>query len=235
MKKLIKSELKSEEMKSLVRRIIIRFMPVPVIIGAITLLPAGTFNYWQVYVLVGFLVVPMLFVLFYFLKHDPQFLERRIKTKEKEKTQRFIQATFTLLFLSAFIISGFDRRFGWSQIPVSMIILANCISLLGYVFVFFVFRENSYASRVVEVENNQKVISTGVYSFVRHPMYVGVIIMWLPIPIALGSYWALIPIATIPVALVIRILNEESVLKKDLPGYEEYCQKTKYRLIPFVW
>ena len=116
-----------------------------------------------------------------------------------------------------------------------MIILANCISLLGYVFVFFVFRENSYASRVVEVENNQKVISTGVYSFVRHPMYVGVIIMWLPVPIALGSYWALIPIATIPVALVIRILNEESVLKKDLPGYEEYCQKTKYRLIPFVW
>ena len=230
-----KSELSKQDMKSLIKKIIIRFSLLPIILGLIILVPAGTFNYWQFYVYIAVLVIPMTYVLFYFLKNDPQFLERRAKTKEKEKTQRIIQITFSLFFLSAFIISGFDRRFGWSNIPLSIILLANFVSLFGYLIVFIVFKQNSYASRVVEVDNSQKVISTGIYSIVRHPMYVGVIIMWIPIPIALGSYWGLIPIATIPFALVLRILNEESVLIRELPGYKEYCQKTKYRLIPFLW
>ena len=229
-----KSEMTKDEMKNLIRKIIIRFSLLQVFLGLLTLLPAGTFNYWQVYVYIAFLAIPMIFVLFYFLKNDPQFLERRTKTKEKEKTQRIIQIIFSLFFLFAFIISGFDRRFGWSNIPLSIILLANFVSLFGYLIVFIVFKQNSYASRVVEVDNSQKVISTGIYSIVRHPMYVGVIIMWIPIPIALGSYWGLIPIATIPFALVLRILNEESVLIRELPGYKEFCQKTKYRLIPFL-
>jgi protein-S-isoprenylcysteine O-methyltransferase Ste14 len=230
-----KSELNPDERKNLIGKIIIRLSLLPVFLGLITLLPAGTFNYPEVYIYLAFLLAPMMFVLFYFLKNDPQFLIRRIKTKEKEKTQKLIQFVFTLIFVSGFIVAGFDRRFGWSDISLFMVLLANTISLLGYLVVFIVFRQNSFASRVVEVENNQTVISNGIYSLIRHPMYIGVIIMWMPIPIALGSYWALIPMSTIPFALVLRILNEESVLRRELPGYKEYCEKTKYRLIPFFW
>jgi protein-S-isoprenylcysteine O-methyltransferase Ste14 len=230
-----KSEMEGDELKNLLRKIIIRISLLPIFLLFLTLLPAGTFNYWQVYVYIAFLVIPIILVIFYFLKNDPQFLERRTKTKEKEKTQRIIQIISSLFFLSAFIVSGFDHRFGWSHIPLYMILLANVVSLLGYLIVFLVFKQNSYASRVIEVDSNQKVITTGMYSAIRHPMYVGVIFMWTPIPIALGSFWGLIPIATIPVALVFRILNEESVLIRELPGYKEYCQKTKYRLIPFIW
>ncbi len=230
-----KSEITGDKMKNLVTKIVIRFSLLIVFIGSITILSAGTFDYWQAYVYFALLVVPMLFVLFYFLNNDPQFLERRIRTKEKEKTQRVIQITFTSFFLSAFIISGFDRRYGWSDIPPYIILLADIVGILGYLVVFLVFKQNSYASRVVEVDDSQKVISTGLYGIVRHPMYVGVIIMWIPIPLALGSYWGLLPMTTIPLALVLRILNEESVLIRELPGYKEYCQKTKFRLIPFIW
>jgi protein-S-isoprenylcysteine O-methyltransferase Ste14 len=132
-------------------------------------------------------------------------------------------------------VCGFDKRFGWSDIPVSIVILADIFVLLGYILVFFVFKQNSYASRVVEVEQSQKVVSTGLYGYVRHPMYFGILIMYIPTPIALGSYWGLIPMVTIPFALVLRILNEEKVLRNELPGYKEYCQRTRYRLIPFVW
>lgn len=208
---------------------------VPIVLGLLILVPAGTFNYWQVYVYMGILVIPMIFVLFYFLKNDPLFLERRTRAKEKEKAQKIIQIVFSLIFLSGFVIPGLDKRFGWSDIPINIVLITDIIILLGYLLIFFVFRQNSYASRVVEVDKSQKVISTGLYSFVRHPMYLGVLIMYIPTPIALGSYWGLIPMATIPLAIVFRILNEEKVLSKDLPGYKDYCQKTKYRLIPLIW
>jgi protein-S-isoprenylcysteine O-methyltransferase Ste14 len=229
------SEMTNEEMKKLIKKIIIRFSLLPVALGLLTLLPAGTFDFWQVYVYIAILTIPMIFVLFYFLKNDPQFLERRTRAKEKEKTQVIIQIIFSFIFLSGFIVSGLDRRFGWSNIPFSIVLLADAVILLGYLIIFSVFKQNSYASRVVEVDNNQKVISTGLYSIVRHPMYVGVLIMFIPTPIALGSYWDLIPMATIPFAIILRILNEEAVLIRELPGYKEYCQKTKYQLIPFIW
>lgn len=229
------SEQLSGKTKNMVTTIVVRFALLLIFLGATILIPAGTFNYWQAYVYFSFLVVPMAFVLFYFLKHDPQFLERRIKAKEKEKAQKIIQVVFTLFFIAAFVVSGLDHRNGWSSVPLYITLLANIVSLLGYIMVFFVFKQNSYASRIVEVESNQKVITTGLYSIVRHPMYVGVIVMWLPIPVALGSYWGLLPVATIPFALVLRILNEEKVLKRELAGYTQYCQKTKYRLVPFVW
>lgn len=231
----VKSEVSSGKMKNIVIAILVRFTLLAVFLGAIILIPAGTFNYWQAYVYFSFSVVPRVFVLFYFLKHNPQFLERRIKASEKEKKQKIIQVVFTVFFISALVVSGLDRRYGWSSVTLYITLLANVVSLLGYIMVFFVFKQNSYASRIVEVESNQKVITTGLYSIIRHPMYVGVTIMWLPIPVALGSYWGLIPIATIPFALVLRILNEEKVLCKELPEYKEYCQKTKYRLIPFMW
>ena len=229
------SELARPEMKSLIKKIITRFSLVPIVLLLLILIPAGTLIYWQVYLYITILVVPMIFVLFYFLKNDPLFLERRTKAKEKEKEQIIIQIVFSFIFLSGFVIPGFDKRFGWSDVPIYIVIIADIVILLGYLLIFFVFKQNSYASRIVEVEKNQKVISTGLYGFVRHPMYIGVIIMFVPTPIALGSYWGLIPMTTIPIALVFRIINEEKVLSKDLPGYKDYCQKTRYRLIPYIW
>jgi len=230
-----KSELTQQEMKSLIKKILKRFSLVPIVLGILILVPAGTFNFWQVYVYIGILVIPMIFILFYFLKNDPLFLERRTRAREKEKAQKIIQIVFSLIFLSGFVIPGLDKRFGWSDIPINIVLITDIIVLFGYLLIFFVFRQNSYASRVVEVDKNQKVITTGLYSIVRHPMYLGVLIMYIPTPVALGSYWGLIPMATIPLAIVFRILNEEKVLSNDLPGYKEYCQKTRYRLIPLIW
>ena len=230
-----KSELTQQEMKSLIKKIIIRFSFFPIFLGLLILLPAGTFNYWQVYIYFAVLVVPMTFVLLYFLQNDPEFLERRTKAKEKEKEQFLIAILSTLIFLAGFIIPGLDHRFTWSYVPIYLSISADIIILMGYLIIFFVFKQNSYASRIIEVNENQKLISTGLYSFVRHPMYIGVLIMFIPTPIALGSYWGLIPFALLPVSLVLRILNEEKVLSDNLKGYKEYCQKTRYRLIPFIW
>jgi len=230
-----KSEISKKETNKLLRKIISRFLFLPIFIGLFTLLPAGTFRYWQVYIYFAVLVVPMLFVLFYFLKNDPAFLERRMKAKEKEKEQKIIQFFFLFIFISGFIISGFDRRRHWSDIPIYVVIATDVIILSGYIMIFFVFKQNSYASRIIEIDKNQKVISTGLYGIVRHPMYLGILLMYVPTPIALGSYLGLIPMVTIPLVLVFRILNEEKVLREGLPGYKEYCQKTQYRLIPYLW
>jgi len=230
-----KSEMSQQGMKSLMNKIIAKFSFVPIFLGLFILVPAGTFNYWQVYVYFAVLIVPMIFVLFYFLRKDPKFLERRTNFKEKEKQQSLIAFLSAFVFLAGFIISGFDHRFGWSNIPIYSVFSADIIIFLGYLIIFIVFKQNSYASNIIEVNENQNVISTGLYGIVRHPMYVGVIIMFVPTPIALGSYWGLIPFALLPVSLVLRILNEEKVLSENLKGYKEYCQKTKYRLIPFLW
>lgn len=231
----IKSELSGKDRSALIRKMIIRFFFVPLFIGVFTLLPAGTFNYWQVYLYFAVIVIPMIFVLIYFLKRDPRFLERRTRGTEKVKEQKLIQLINLPVFMAAFIVPGLDRRFGWSDVPVEVIILTNLVILGGYLIIFNVFRQNSYASRIVETDEQQKVITTGLYRRVRHPMYVGVLIMYMPTPLALGSAWGLIPMALLPVALVLRILNEEKVLKENLEGYKEYCLKTKYRLIPFIW
>ncbi len=142
---------------------------------------------------------------------------------------------FRLPFILCFLIPGFDYRFNWSEVPTILVVFANIMVFLGYLFVFFVFRENSYTSRIVEVEKEQKVISTGPYSLVRHPMYLGTIVMYLFTPLALGSWWALIGFLFFPLLLIFRIFNEEEVLLRDLPGYKEYCHKTRYRLIPYIW
>lgn len=230
-----KSEMTQQEMKSLIKKIIVRFSFFPVFLGLLILIPAGTFNYWQVYVYFATLVVPMIFVLFYFLKTDPKFLERRTKTKEKEKQQTIVSILSTIVFLAGFILPGLDHRFTWSDVPVYLSIAADIIILFGYLIIFSVFRQNSYASRIIEISEDQTIISTGLYGIVRHPMYIGVLIMFIPTPIALGSYWGLIPFALLPVSLILRILNEEKVLSDNLKGYKEYCQKTRYRLIPSIW
>ncbi|NJD51881.1 MAG: isoprenylcysteine carboxylmethyltransferase family protein [Candidatus Methanoperedens sp.] len=223
------------EIPGLKKQVILRFIMVLIFIGLMLFLPAGTLYYWQAWIYCGILFIPMFFMLSYLLKKDPELLERRMRMREKEEKQKSIQIFTTIFFFIGFIIPGLDYRYHWSNVPVILVIAANAIVLSGYIFVFFVFRENSYASRIIEVEKGQKVITTGPYALVRHPMYLGVLLMFLFTPLALGSYWALFFFLPLLPLIVLRILNEEEVLLRELPGYEEYCMKTKYRLIPFIW
>jgi protein-S-isoprenylcysteine O-methyltransferase Ste14 len=198
-------------------------------------IPAGSLHYWQAWVWLGVLFVPLIFVVNYFLKRDPKFLERRMRLREKEAPQKKIQLISGTLFFLGFLIPGLDYRFGWSSVPVPLVLAADVMVFLGYLFIFLVFRENSYASRIVEVEAGQRVITSGPYALVRHPMYLGFTVMFLATPPALGSLWALPVFLLLPVFLAFRIRNEEEVLARDLPGYAEYRQKVRYRLIPLVW
>ncbi len=220
---------------SLLLKVLLALIGVPILLGIFFFLPAGTLDYWQAWAYLAVLLVPFVFVASYFIITDPKFLERRLKTREKEAQQQVLIKFGWLIFLIGFLLPGFDHRFGWSSIPFEIVIAADVLVFLGYVLVFFVFKENSYAARTVEVEKGQKVITTGPYSIVRHPMYVGMLLMYLSTPIALGSYYSLLVFAFIVPMIIYRILNEEKVLLRGLPGYKEYCKKTRYRLIPFIW
>jgi protein-S-isoprenylcysteine O-methyltransferase Ste14 len=212
-----------------------RFTLAFVVMGLFFFLPAGTLNYWQAWMFMLTLFVPLLFTLFYLLKYDPKLLERRMRTREKETEQRRILNLSLIFFLAAFILPGFDQRFGWSRAPAALVICADLIVLAGYLLVIRVFRENSYASRVVEVEQNQQVISSGPYAVIRHPMYLGSLMMYLFSPLALGSYWAMFPALFLIYVLAARIRNEEEVLSRELKGYTDYIQKVRYRLLPGIW
>jgi protein-S-isoprenylcysteine O-methyltransferase Ste14 len=177
----------------------------------------------------------MIFVLIYLLIKDPELLEKRFKTKEKEKEQRFIQKIGIAPTIIGFLLPGFDYRFNWSNVPTWLVVIATILVVSGYILFIIVMKQNSYASRVIEIQQNQKVIEYGLYSKIRHPMYLAAIIIMLSSPLVLGSYYALIPMAFYPLIIIFRIKNEEEVLKKGLTGYEEYLKKVKYRLIPFVW
>ncbi len=207
----------------------------PFFVGIFLFLPAGSLCYWEAWLYAVVLIIPMMITANYLAKHDPALLERRLKMKEKEEKQKRIVGLFRLPFLLGFLIPGFDYRFNWSEVPTALVIIANGMVFLGYLIVFLVFRENTYTSRIVEVETGQKVISTGPYSIVRHPMYAGMILMFLLTPLALGSLWGLTIFSFLPVILVFRILDEEQFLRKELPGYSEYCRKVQCRLIPYVW
>ncbi|MBP6177254.1 MAG: isoprenylcysteine carboxylmethyltransferase family protein [Anaerolineales bacterium] len=198
-------------------------------------LPAGTWEYWQAWVYISILITPMFFAMFYLLKNNPELLERRMRLKEQRAEQRQILQFSYIFFLLAFILPGFDKRFGWSDLPTGVVLAADACVLLGYLIVFRVMQINSFASRVIEVAEDQKVIDTGLYSVVRHPMYVGAILLYVASPLALGSLWAVLPALGIIPIIVARTKDEELALEKDLPGYVEYKKKTKYRLIPFIW
>ena len=203
-------------------------------LAIIFFLPAGTFGYWQAWIWLAVVCIPMLLVLGYLLKNDPGLLERRLRTREKEPQQSLIQK-LGWVWILAFLVPGFDYRFGWSHVPTALVVAADVLVLLSYIGFFLVLRENSYASRVVEVDEQQKVITTGPYALVRHPMYTSIAVLWAFTPLALGSYWGLLPGLLIVPILVARILNEEQVLVRDLAGYAEYMGKIKFRLLPGVW
>ena len=206
-----------------------------ILVGALLFLPAWTLCYPGAWLFMALLFIPMLIMgLVLFIK-APSLLEKRLDNKEKEKTQRGVIALSGLMFPLGFVLSALDFRFGWSSVPLWLVIVASALFLVGYGMYAEVMRENAYLSRTVKVYENQTVISTGLYGIVRHPMYLATLLMFLPMPLILGSLWGLIPFALYPVVTVIRILNEEKVLTEGLFGYAEYKAKVKYRLIPLVW
>lgn len=202
-------------------------------LGLVLFLPAGSLGYWQAWIFWWGFSLLTLFITIYFLKKNPELLARRMKYKEKETTRK--PPAFLNFWFLCYLIPGFNFRFHWSTVPVWLVIAANAIVFLGYLVIILVFKENSYASTIIQVEKEQEVITTGPYSIVRHPMYLGLILMILFSPLALGSYWAIIlALLSIPMN-VFRIIGEEEVLLGELPGYKDYCLKTRYRLVPLIW
>jgi protein-S-isoprenylcysteine O-methyltransferase Ste14 len=225
---------------SLKTRVIVQCLLTAVVTGGMLFLPAGTWKFWQGWIFLGFLLIPMMAASIYFTERDPQLVERRLQKKEKVGEQKLIMNFAKLIFLAVFLIPGFDFRFGWSRrtfgaVPVWLMILSGTLALAGYLMTYWVMSANSYASRIIQVEKGQPVISIGPYRIVRHPMYLGGIISILFTPLALGSYWAVPAFALLIPVIVLRILNEEKILRKELAGYSEYCQSTRFRLIPRIW
>jgi len=196
---------------------------------------AGNVSYWQAWMYFLTLLVPMIFVMIYLLVYDPELLARRMQFREKEVPQKLIIKLGSICYIFIYLIPALDQRFAWSYVSVQVSIVADLFVLLGYVIFILVMRINSYASRTVEVVEGQKLISTGLYAIVRHPMYFGNIMMFSATPVALGSWWGLIAVLPLIVILAYRIRNEESVLLRDLPGYAEYQIKIPYRLLPGIW
>ena len=206
-----------------------------VLVGLLIFLPAGTLSYTYGWLLIGLLFVPMLIAGFVMLSKSPDFLKKRLDAKEKQGTQKGVVALSGLMFIAGFVVAGLDYRFGWSDMPTWVVVTASVLFLAAYALYAEVMRENAYLSRTIKVEEGQKVVDTGLYSVVRHPMYMATILLFLMMPIVLGSWYALIAFAFYPAVIVVRLKDEEELLTKELPGYAEYKQKVKYRIIPFVW
>ena len=206
-----------------------------ILISLLLFLPAGTFAYPGAWLFMGLLFVPMVIMGAVMLAKAPDLLKKRLNVKEKESTQKGVIAFSGLIFPVGFVVSALDYRFGWSDVPLWLTVISAVLFLTGYAMYAEVMRENAYLSRTVEVQEGQRVISTGLYGLVRHPMYLATILMFVPLPIVLGSLWGLIPFGFYPILMVVRIINEEKVLTEGLSGYKEYKSKVRYRLIPFIW
>lgn len=214
---------------------IVKYLSGFILIAALLFVPAGSLNFIKGWIFIGLLFVPMLILgIFLFIK-APQLLEKRLSTKEKENTQKGVVIFSFLMFVAGFVTAGLDYRFGWSKISFVVTVISGIVLLLSYGLYARVMKENAYLSRTVEIQNNQKIIDTGLYGIVRHPMYTATILLFLSMPLVLGSWFALILFLPYPFVIAIRIKNEEKVLEAGLPGYCEYKQKVRWRIIPFVW
>ena len=212
-----------------------KFIAGLILMGLVLFLPAGTWNYFNAWLFLGLLFIPMLILGIVLFFKAPELLEKRLQSKEKESTQKGVVAASGLMFIGSFVMAGLDFRFGWTNVPVWVVAAAAIVLLASYGMYGEVMRENAYLSRTVEVQENQKVIDTGLYGVIRHPMYTATIFLFLAIPLVLGSWIAFAVMLLYPVAIIARIGNEEKVLEEGLPGYKEYKKKVKYRLVPFVW
>jgi len=209
-----------------------------VVMAALTFLPAWTLHYWQAWILLAVFFACTLLIDIYLLKNDPKLLERRLKAgpgSEKEQSQKIIQAMAMVAFVAIFVFSALDHRFGWAPVPPYVSVIGDILVALGLYFVFLVFKENSFTSGIIEIGEDQKVIATGPYAVVRHPMYIGALVMLLGVPLALGSSWGLLAIVPMVVVLVWRLLDEEKFLATNLAGYSEYQSKVRYHLLPLIW
>ena len=214
---------------------LIKFTCGLLLVGLLIFLPAGTLQYTYGWLLIGLLFGPMLIAGFVMLAKSPDFLKKRLDVKEKQGTQKGVVAFSGLMFIVGFAVAGLDFRFGWSTMPTWVVIMASVLFLVAYALYAEVMRENAYLSRTIKVEEGQTVVDTGMYSVVRHPMYAVTILLFLMMPLVLGSWYALIAFAFYPVLIVVRLNDEEELLTRELPGYAAYKQKVKYRIIPFVW
>ena len=198
-------------------------------------LPAGTLAYYGAWLFVFLLFTPIFIVGIVLFLRNPDLLRKRLEMKERDKEQRGVVSLSGLLLVFSLVLSGFDFRFGWSLVPNAVVVLASVLLLVGYALYAEVLRENIYLSRVVEVQAGQIVIDTGLYGIVRHPMYFAVSLLYIAIPLVLGSWWALLPMLLCVLLLLVRISKEEQVLCQGLPGYTEYTKRVQYRMIPFLW
>ena len=208
------------------------------ILGLTIFLPAWTLDYWQAWIVVVVFFACTLAVTVYLMKNDPKLLERRVSAgvgAEQERSQNIIQAFAAVAFIALFVVSALDHRFGWSTVPPYLVALGDILIVLGFYLVFLVFKENSFASGTIEIGADQCVISTGPYALVRHPMYVGALVMLVGVPLALGSLWGLVAIIPMTLVLIARLLDEEKFLTRNLAGYSEYQSKVRCRLLPLIW
>lgn len=221
--------------KELFYQAILKFVFGAVVIGILIFLPAGTFDYWNAWLFMGILFIPMFFVGIVLMIKNPKLLEKRLRAKEQQPEQRLVIKLGGLMFVMGFVIAGLNFRFQWIVLPDWALWVSAIIFLLSYLLYAEVLRENAYLSRTVEVQDGQKVIDTGLYRIVRHPMYSVTIILFLSMPLVLGSVISFAIFLTYPIIIAKRIGNEEVVLEKGLEGYAEYKKKVKYKVIPFVW
>lgn len=214
---------------------ITKFLIGALLVGALIFVPAGTIKFLNGWIFMGVLFVPMFIFGIYLMFKNPDLLKRRLNAKEKEGEQKTVIALSGLMFMAGFVIAGLNYRFGWVVLPNIVTIVASIVFVISYILYAEVLRENAYLLRTIEVEKGQKVVDTGMYGIVRHPMYIVTILLFLSIPLILGSIISFVIFLMYPFIIIKRIKNEEKVLEKDLEGYIEYEKKVKYRLIPFIW
>ena len=214
---------------------IIKYLLGLIIVSLLLFIPAQTLEYWNAWLFIGLLFIPMFIVGIILMFKDPNLLRRRLDVKEKEQEQRLVLLLSGLMFISSFVVAGLNFRFKWIELPNIVIIISSILFIISYILYGEVLRENSYLLRTIKVEKNQKLIDTGLYSIVRHPMYLVTIILFLMIPLVLNSIISFFISLIYPIIIIIRINNEEKVLEKELKEYKEYKKKVKYRLIPYIW
>jgi len=214
---------------------ILKFILGVILVGLLIFVPANTINYWNGWLFMALLFIPMFIAGIVMMFKSPNLLKSRLNAKEKENEQRTVVILSGLMFLTGFIVAGLNFRYNWIQLPNIVVIIASIIFVLSYIFYAEVLRENAFLSRTIEVKKNQKVIDTGLYSIVRHPMYSSTIFLFLSMPLVLGSLISFIIFLIYPFIIAKRIKNEEQVLEKELKGYKEYKKKVKYKIIPFIW
>lgn len=214
---------------------LVKFILGLLLVGVLLFIPAGSFLYINAWLFIALLFFPMLILGIVLYIKAPALLEKRLNVKERENAQKGVVAASGLLFLAGFILAGLDFRYGWSYVPTWVVTVASVVLLVSYALYAEVMRENAYLSRTIEVQAGQKVVDTGLYGLVRHPMYAVTVWLFLAIPIVLGSWWSFLCFLPYVAVIVVRIKNEEQVLLRNLDGYADYQKRVRYRLLPFIW